>query len=91
MAKSADPVTLDFLAAQQRMLLDELAANRTEMTAMRADVALIKDDISVLSSMAMRQDRATKRLLEMVETLTLQQGRFNDRLRRLEERESPAE
>jgi hypothetical protein len=85
MAKSADPVTLDFLAAQQRTLLGELAANRTEMAALRADIALIKDDISVLSSMAMRQDRATKRLLDMVQTLTLQQGRFNDRLRALEE------
>lgn len=85
MAKSADPVTLAFLAAQQRTLLDELAPNRTEMAALRADIALIKDDISVLSSMAMRQDSATKRLLEMVQTLTLQQGRFNDRLGALEE------
>jgi hypothetical protein len=41
------PVTLDFLAAQQQRILDEMAS-------MRADIRLIRDDIGVLSAMAMR-------------------------------------
>jgi hypothetical protein len=71
------PVTLDFLAAQQQRILDEMAS-------MRADIRLIRDDIGVLSAMAMRQDRATKTLVERIDWLT---ERFGERLRRLEERQ----
>lgn len=81
----ADPITLDFFAGQQRTILDEIAANRSQTAAMRADIQLIKDDITVLSAMAMRQDRATKTLIDMVHTLTDQQNRFAERLSRIAE------
>lgn len=82
---AGSPITLDFLAAQQQRILDELATVRTQMTTLQTDVSLIKDDIGVLSAMAQRQDRATKALLELVNTLAQQQNRFEERLRRIEE------
>ncbi len=71
------PVTLDFLATQQQRILDE-------MSTIRADIRLMKDDIGVLSAMAIRQDRATKTVIERLDWLT---ERFGDRLRRLEEQQ----
>ena len=71
------PVTLDFLAAQQQRILDEMGS-------MRADLRLMKDDIGVLSAMAIRQDRATKTVIERLDWLT---ERFGERLRRLEEQQ----
>ena len=84
---AASRITLDFLAAQQRTILDEMAVMRTEMAAVRTDIGLIKDDIGVLAAMAQRQDRATKAVLDLVNNLTRQQNRPHDRLRQLEERE----
>ena len=77
-------VTLDFLAAQQQRILDEMVSMRSEMGALRGDMLLMKDDITVLAAMAQRQDRATKTVLERLDLLTDQQNRFGDRLRRLE-------
>jgi len=77
-------VTLDFLAAQQQRILDEMVSMRSEMGALRGDMRLMKDDITVLAAMAQRQDRATKTVLERLDLLTYQQTRFGDRLRRLE-------
>ena len=85
---SDHPITLDFLARQQQKLLEEMVAMRNDVASVRGDIALIKDDITVLAAMAQRQDRATKTLLERIETLTAQQGRFNERLRRLEDHEA---
>ena len=48
-----DSITLDFLAAQQQRILDELAAMRSQFT-------LMQDDIRVLTAMAIRQDTATR-------------------------------
>jgi hypothetical protein len=78
------PVTLDFLAAQQQRILDEMASMRSEMSGLRGDMRLMKDDITVLAAMAQRQDRATKAVLERLDLLTDQQNRVGDRLRRLE-------
>ena len=77
-------VTLDFLAAQQQRILDEMVSMRSEMGALRGDMRLMKDDITVLAAMAQRQDRATKTVLERLDLLTDQQNRFGDRLRHLE-------
>jgi len=72
-----NPITLDFLAAQQQRILEEMGS-------MRADIRLMKDDIGGLSAMAIRQDRATKTIIERLDWLT---ERFGERLRRLEERQ----
>jgi hypothetical protein len=54
-----EAVTLDFLAKQQRQILDELAS-------MRAQFSVMQDDIRVLSAMAMRQDNSTKSMLDLI-------------------------
>ena len=79
-----DRITLDLLAVQQQRLLEETGLMRTEMSAIRGDMRLMKDDIGVLAAMAQRQDRATKTLLERIDLLAEQQNRVGDRLRRLE-------
>ena len=68
----SDPVTLDFLAAQQRTILDEIAATRTEMATMRGQFSMIQDDIKVLSAIAMRQDNTAKTMLDLLHTLAAQ-------------------
>ena len=79
-----DRTTLDFLAVQQQRLLEGMGLMRTEMSTIRGDMRLMKDDIGVLAAMAQRQDRATKTLLERIDLLAEQQNRVGDRLRRLE-------
>jgi hypothetical protein len=71
---SDNPITLEFLGRQQQRLLDDFAV-------MRGDIALMKDDITVLAAMAQRQDRATKTILERLDGIAERFGR----LRRLEE------
>lgn len=45
----ADPnVTLDFLASQQRQLLDEMAAFRDDMTVLTAITARVEASVSAL-------------------------------------------
>jgi len=67
---SDENVTLEFLGRQQRRLLDE-------MTTFRDEMSMFRNDISVLSAMAMRQDHATKKLIE-------QMHRVNERLAAIE-------
>lgn len=57
---AGETITLDFLAAQQRQLLGEMAAMRDELAHMRGDVADVRDDIRVLTAMAIRQDNSSK-------------------------------
>ena len=64
-------MTLDFLAKQQRQIIDELAA-------MRAQFSVMQDDIRVLSAMAMRQDNSTKSILDLIH-------RRAERIRELEQ------
>jgi hypothetical protein len=66
-----DSITLDFLAAQQQRILDELAAMRSQFT-------LMQDDIRVLTAMAIRQDTATRNTLDLLH-------RTMDRVARLED------
>jgi methyl-accepting chemotaxis protein len=75
----ADTVTLEFLAAQQRRLLDEMALFRTRF-------AVVEDDIRVLSAMAVRQDNTTKAVLEHIARLYEQSQRTNDEMRRMNDR-----
>ena len=66
---SDNPITLEFLGRQQQRLLDDFAV-------MRGDIALMKDDITVLAAMAQRQDRATKTILERLDGIA---ERFGER------------
>ena len=79
-----DPITLEFLAAQQRQMLDELATFRVDMAAFRTQFAALPDDIRVLSAMAIRQDNSAKATLDLLHALTSQQNRLADRLREME-------
>jgi hypothetical protein len=68
----AETVTLEFLAAQQRRLLDELA--------------LLRDDIKVLTAIVLRHEETMIRILEQITAMVGQNARSVDRLRALEER-----
>ncbi len=52
----AETITLEFLAAQQRRTLDELGAIRVGMAAMRTESVTIRDDITVLTAIVVRQE-----------------------------------
>ncbi len=78
----AETITLEFLAAQQRRTLDELGAIRVEMVGMRTEFVAIRDDITVLTAIVVRQENAT---LDQLRAMTNQQNRFSDRLRSLED------
>lgn len=67
----SDAVTLEFLAAQQRQLLDE-------MSLFRAKFAIVQDDVRVLSAMAVRQDTTSKAVFDQLE-------RGNEAIRRVSE------
>jgi hypothetical protein len=66
-----EAITLEFLAKQQRQIIDELVAMRTQFSVMQ-------DDIRVLSAMAMRQDNSTKSFLDLIQ-------RHDQRIRELEQ------
>jgi hypothetical protein len=63
-------VTLDFLARQQAQILSEMAAFR--------------DDIRLLTQIAMRQEANISSLATQFGTMYLQIQRFGDRIRALE-------
>jgi hypothetical protein len=71
-------VSLEFLAEQQRRLLDEMGSMRTEMGSIRADMG-------VLTAIVPRQDGTLTALLQEIRALHSQIGRMNDRLRKVEE------
>ena len=82
----ADPsVTLELLSRQQLRILDEMQLLRADVKELRQDNLLIRDDIKVLSAMAIRQDHATKALLDDMRTLHTQIARMNDRVSKLEQ------
>jgi hypothetical protein len=74
-----ETITLDFLAAQQRKLLDEMRGMRTEMGALR-------DDLRVLSAIVMRQDGSLSAIVEQLRAMVQQQGRIADRVLALKKR-----
>jgi hypothetical protein len=77
-----DSVTLEFLGAQMERML--------------ADQAAMRDDIRVLTAIALRHENTLRSMSEQmrdmltqIRAMVAQHQRFNDRLRRLEEH--PAE
>jgi hypothetical protein len=84
-----ETVTLEFLAAQQQRVLDELGAVRVEMAAQRTEFVTIRDDITVLTAIVMRQENTLKAILDQLRTITTQHHPFGERLRQLEEERTP--
>jgi hypothetical protein len=75
----AETITLEFLAAQQRRILDE-------MSSMRADMASFRDDLKVLTTIVLRHEETLIRILEQVTVMVAQNLRIVDRLRSVDER-----
>jgi hypothetical protein len=73
----AETITLEFLAAQQRHMLDEMASMR--------------DDIRVLTAIVLRHEETLIRILEQITAMVAQNARIVDRLRSLDERVSRLE
>lgn len=67
-----ETVTLEFLAAQQRLILDE--------------IAFLRDDIKVLTAIVLRHEETLIRVLEQMTAMVAQNSRIVDRLRALDER-----
>jgi hypothetical protein len=72
-----ETITLEFLAAQQRRMLDEMASMR--------------DDIKVLTAIVLRHEETLIRILEQITAMVAQNARIVDRLRGLDERVSRLE
>jgi hypothetical protein len=68
----SETITLEFLAAQQRRILDEIASTR--------------DDIKVLTTIVLRHEETLIRVLEQMTAMVAQNARIVDRLRALDER-----
>jgi hypothetical protein len=73
----AETVTLEFLAVQQRRMPDEMA--------------LMRDDIKVLTAIVLRHDETLIRVLEQITAMVAQNARIVDRLREVDERVSRLE
>jgi hypothetical protein len=67
-----ETVTLEFLASQQRRILDEIAS--------------VRDDIKVLTAIVLRHEETLIRVLEQMTAMVSQNARIVDRLRALDER-----
>ena len=67
-----ETITLEFLAAQQRRILDEIASMR--------------DDIKVLTTIVLRHEETLIRVLEQMTAMVAQNARVVDRLRAFDER-----
>ena len=70
----AETVTLEFLAVQQRRMLDEMA--------------LMRDDIKVMTAIVLRHEETLIRVLEQITAMVGQNARIVDRLRVIEDRVS---
>ena len=73
----AEVVTLEFLAGQQRRMLDEMASMR--------------DDIRVLTAIVLRHEETLIRMLEQLTAMVAQNARVVDRLHAVDERVSRSE
>ena len=73
----SETITLEFLAALQRRMLDEMASMR--------------DDIRVLTAIVLRHEETLIRVLEQITAMVAQNARIVDRLRSLDERVSRLE
>jgi hypothetical protein len=79
-----ETITLEFLAAQQHRILDE-------MLAMWGELASLRDDMRVLTAIVLRREETLIRILEQINAMVSQNARIVDRLRGLEERASRLE
>jgi hypothetical protein len=70
-----EPITLEFLARQQQRLLDEMA--------------IMRDDMQVLTAMVMRLDGTVGLVLTELRAMHSQHQRLANRVRRIEEQEEP--
>ena len=68
----AETITLEFLANQQRRILDE--------------VVLMRDEIKVLTAIVLHHKETLIRMLEQITAMVAQNARILDRPRALEER-----
>jgi hypothetical protein len=73
----AETINLEFVAAQQRRILDEIASMR--------------DDIKVLTAIVLRHEETLIRVLEQITAMVAQNARVVDRLRALDDRVSRRE
>ena len=67
----SEPVSLEFIADRIRHVI--------------AEVASLRDDMNVLTSIVLRQDGTLTALLQEIRAVHSQIGRMNDRLRKVEE------
>jgi len=77
----AETITLEFIAAQQRRILDE-------MVSMRGEMGSIRHDIKVLTTIVLRHGETLIRILEQITAMVAQNARVVDRLRVIEGRVS---
>ncbi|HEV2099467.1 MAG TPA: hypothetical protein VGR45_11165 [Stellaceae bacterium] len=75
----AEVVTLDFLAAQQRWMLDEIASMRDDI---RVPTAIVLRH----ETMLLRLDETLNGVLEQMRAMVAQNARVVDRLRAVDER-----
>ena len=72
-----EPVTLEFLAAQQRQLLEGQRRLANQIATVENKLAIMQDDLHLLVASGTRQNNVSKSLLEMID-------RLDARVRRLE-------
>jgi len=73
----AEVITLEFLAGQQRRMLDVMAS--------------VRDDIGVLTAIVLRHEATLIRILKQITAMVAQNARVVDRLRAVDERVSRLE
>jgi hypothetical protein len=79
-----ETITLEFLATQQRRILDE-------MVSMRGEMGSIRDDLRVPTAIVLRHEETLIRVLEQITAMVAQNARVVDRLRAFDERVSRLE
>ncbi len=67
-----ETITLGFLTAQQRRILDEIVSTR-------GDMGSIRDDLRVLTAIVLRHEETLIRILEQITAMVGQNARMVDR------------
>jgi hypothetical protein len=75
----AETITLEFLAAQQRRMLDEMAS-------MRDDIRVLTAIVLRHESMLLRLDETLHGVLEQMRAMVAQNARVVDRIRAIDDR-----
>ena len=71
-----EPVTLEFIATQQRQILDGQRRVADQLATIESKFAIMQDDIHLLVSAATRQNNVNKSLLEMIDRLDVRPRRL---------------